>query len=203
MSYQILKADVLFYHRFLKSNGYYAGTLDGYWGPVTGKADADFLKDSNDISAKYGTFDAHSEANIITLIPKAQIEARKFLKIGLDKKYDVRILSGTRTYAEQNLLYAHGRNGIPGPIITKAKGGQSNHNFGIAWDIGLFNVYGTYITSDKEYRFFAEAVLPKMGSLEWGGDWKSFKDYPHYQLKAVSESVTVVRNLFEKGKVYV
>lgn len=203
MSYQILKDDVLFYQRFLKSNGYYTGVLDGYWGPVTGEADARFLEDSNSIADKYGKFDPRSESNIITLIPKAQEIARKFLATDASKKANVRILSGTRTYAEQNALYARGRYGNQGPIITKARGGQSNHNFGIAWDIGLFDANGTYITKDADYISFAKKVLSKMGSLEWGGNWNSFKDYPHYQLKAVSQSVTAVRNLFEKGKVYV
>jgi hypothetical protein len=118
MSYQLLKQDVLFYQRFLKSAGYYDGELDGQWGPLTNTADADFLVQSKSIYTQDGTFDSASESNITTLIPKAQIEARKFLKIATNHNLDIRILSGTRTYDEQNCLYGHGRNGNKEPIIT-------------------------------------------------------------------------------------
>lgn len=33
-----------------------------------------------------------------------------------------------RSIAEQDALYKQGRDGNPGPIVTKAKGGQSHHN---------------------------------------------------------------------------
>lgn len=203
MSFRLLRQDVLFYQRFLKSAGFYDGILDGQWGPLTNTADTDFVVQSKSISQQYGTFDSVSESNIITLIPKAQIEARKFLKIAADKNLDIRILSGTRTYDEQNSLYQHGRNGNKQPIVTNARGGQSNHNFGIAWDIGVFDAHGNYISQDGPYKAFAELVLPTMNTIEWGGNWVSFKDYPHYQLKPVSEQETVIRGLFEAGNVYV
>jgi peptidoglycan L-alanyl-D-glutamate endopeptidase CwlK len=132
-----------------------------------------------------------------------RIEARKFLTITRDAGKDVRIISGTRTYAEQDALYNQGRNGNAGHIVTNAKGGQSNHNFGIAWDIGIFDGTGKYLTNDHEYVSIAQIVLSQMNTIEWGGNWRSFKDYPHYQLKAVSERVATIRGLFEKGEVYV
>ena len=204
MSYQLLKHDILFYQRFLKSAGYYGGVLDGQWGPVTNQADANFVAESDSIKTQYGIFDAASESNVITLIPKAQIEARKFLDIAKNSStIDVRILSGTRTYAEQNELYGHGRNGDKNPIVTNARGGQSNHNFGIAWDIGLFDTHGNYISADSGYKSFSSIVLPAMNTIEWGGNWIHFKDYPHYQLKPVSEDEMVIRQLFEAGNPYV
>ncbi len=202
MSYQLLKQDVLFYQRFLTVGGFYKGLLDGQWGPITNTADAEFVEQSKLIAQQYQTFDAASESNVITLLPQAQIEARKFLKIAKDNNQDIRILSGTRTYDEQDSLYHHGRNGDTRPIITNARGGQSNHNFGIAWDIGVF-AKGNYVGNDVPYKSFAEIVLPLMNTIEWGGNWISFKDYPHYQLKPVSESESVIRGLFEEGEVYV
>jgi len=202
MSYQLFKDDVLFYQRFLKAGGFYNGATDGSWGNLTNQADADFSAQTNSIAEQYGTFDKTSEAHIGTLLPKAQIEARKFLRIAKDNHTDVRILSGTRTYGEQNGLYAHGRNGNTKPVVTNAKGGQSNHNFGIAWDIGLFDAKGNYISADAGYKAFAAIVMRLMDSIEWGGNWISFKDYPHYQLKPVTESVTKIRGLFESGQTY-
>jgi len=202
MSYALLKSDILFYQRFLKANGFYPYKLDGTWGPKTNAADAAFLKQSQEIATQYGTFDGRTESNIITLTPKAQVLARRFLKILKEAGKDVRVLSGTRTYAEQDVLYKKGRNGSTEPRVTNAKGGQSNHNFGIAWDIGLFEA-GKYITTDSKYKALAPLVLPKLAELEWGGNWKSFPDMPHYQHKAISESVAVIRGAFEAGTAYV
>jgi peptidoglycan LD-endopeptidase CwlK len=201
MSLQLFKADVLFYQRFLKANGFYHGNLDGQWASQTDAADAAFTAMSQSIAQTHGTFHSRSETNISTLTPKAQVLARQFLKILTSGGLDVRIISGTRTYAEQDALYKIGRFGNPGPIVTKAKGGQSNHNFGIAWDIGIFN-HGNYIQTDHDYMLIAPKVLPQFANLEWGGNWISLKDYPHYQLKSVSNDVTQIRGLFESGTVY-
>jgi peptidoglycan LD-endopeptidase CwlK len=200
MSYQLLKEDVLFYQRFLKANGFYNDVLDGIWGSNTDKADEDFVAESTLIAMQLGKFDARSESNIITLISKAQIEARRFLQLCKKSGKDVRIISGTRTYAEQDVLYAQGRT-TPGNIVTHAKGGESNHNFGIAWDIGIFN-NGSYSVNDAEYIALAKLIMPQINTLEWGGSWHSIIDNPHYQLKAVSESVVIIRGLFEEGKIY-
>ena len=138
MSQKMMQDDVLFYQRFLKANGFYPYKLDGKWGAKTDAADKEFSRQSQALATKHGTFDARSESNIITLSIKAQILARKFLKVFKDAGKDVRIISGTRTYAEQDALYRKGRNGNTEMRVTNAKGGQSNHNFGIAWDIGFF-----------------------------------------------------------------
>ena len=114
---------------------------------------------------------------------------------------DVRIISGTRTYAEQDALFRKGRFGNTEKRVTNAKGGQSNHNFGLAWDIGLFE-NGKYITTDKKYKDLAPLVLGVLANLEWGGDWITFKDVPHYQHTALSATVSGVRELFEQEKPY-
>ena len=203
MSYQLFKDDVLFYQRFLKAGRFYNATLDSTWGPLTNQADFEFTKQTCSIANQYGIFDQASETHIASLLPKTQVEARRFLLIAKNKLQDVRILSGTRTYEEQNSLYAHCKNGNNLPIITNARGGQSNHNFGIAWDIGVFYKFGNYISYDIAYQTFAEIVLPLFNTIEWGGNWISFKDFPHYQLKSITGDVGVIRGLFEGGSTYV
>ena len=201
MNYQ-LKDDTLYYQRFLKCAGLYTGGLDGSWGPKTSKADSDFIDSTSKIANQYGKFDDRSESYISTLLPKAQIQARLFLK---EAKLvtDVKIISGTRTYAEQDALYAKGRNGDKSLIVTRARGGQSNHNFGIAWDIGIFNPDGSYDTVDANYISLSKKIMPKLSSIEWGGSWSSFPDYPHYQLIPVNESVSIIRQMFESGKEFI
>jgi peptidoglycan L-alanyl-D-glutamate endopeptidase CwlK len=196
-----VELDILFYQRFLRAGDFYHDTLNGKWDSTTNDADAAFHKKTLEIADQEGRFDARSEENIKTLTPKTQIAARKFLAFCKSKSMDIRIISGTRTYAEQNAIYEQGRS-KPGKIVTHSKGGQSNHNFGIAWDIGIFQG-GKYITDDHAYKAFGELAIPNFSDLEWGGNWKSFIDYPHYQLKAISSQIAVVRENFENGTAFV
>jgi len=96
----------------------------------------------------------------------------------------VEVVQGLRTFAEQDALYAKGRT-TPGAIVTQARGGESNHNFGLAVDLCPF-------TSDKPDWNAPMAVWAAIGAsaaaqgLEWGGQWKKFLDKPHVQLPAMT-----------------
>lgn len=128
------------------------------------------------------TFDERTERNIATLHPVAQKRAREFMQAVVpamrQRGVDVRIISGTRSYAEQNALYAKGRT-TPGPKVTNARAGFSNHNFGCAWDIGLFQ--GRNYLDDSPLYKECGKIGQSLG-LEWGGAWKSIKDEPHFEV---------------------
>ena len=128
------------------------------------------------------TFDERTERNIATLHPRAQKKAREFMQLVVpiikEKGYDVRIISGLRSYEEQAALYAKGRT-APGPKVTNARAGFSNHNFGTAWDIGLFQGK-KYVTESPLYKEIG--TLGKTLGLVWGGDFKSIKDEPHFEV---------------------
>ncbi|MEL7487490.1 MAG: M15 family metallopeptidase [Pseudomonadota bacterium] len=198
--------DVTFHQRLLNAMGYDAGPIDGVRGPMTAKAAAAFARDADALQDAFGARDDRSERNIRTLHIAAQERVRGFLT-ALDAAsfpFAVRIISGARSYAAQNRLYAKGRNGDPDPKVTNARGGQSRHNFAIAWDIGLFED-GRYLTGatqveTRAYRRVAEIVDLK--GLEWGGDWSRFVDLPHYQLDT-GNSLSETRALFEMGRAYV
>ncbi len=124
-------------------------------------------------------FDERSEKVLKTLVPKAEQQARLFLQKLHDANIAARLIGGTRTYAEQDALFAQGRT-KPGNIVTRARGGFSNHNFAIAWDIGIFDG-GDYLEDSPLY-----ARAGKIGrdlGLEWGGDWKTIHDEPHFQCR--------------------
>jgi peptidoglycan L-alanyl-D-glutamate endopeptidase CwlK len=199
MSVQLFGEDTLFLQRFLQGIGFYQGILDGIHGEKTDAAVDAFEKLTAEIASELGTFHPRSEKSIATLNPKAQRVARVFLKTVREAGFDVRIISGTRTYAEQEVLYRKGRFGNPPPKVTNARGGQSNHNFGIAWDIGIFK-NGAYLGESPLYAEVPEVGLN--GDLEWGGNWKTFKDKPHYQL-ATGLNLASVRGKFEAGQVIV
>ena len=123
--------------------------------------------------------DPKSKKTIDTLQPPVRPYAIALIQKARLNGITIKIISGLRTYEEQDALYARGRPDN-GPTVTNAKGGQSNHNFGIAFDIGIFEG-GKYLGNSPKYK--AVGVLAMDLGLEWGGNWKTFKDEPHYQLR--------------------
>jgi peptidoglycan LD-endopeptidase CwlK len=200
MSAPLFKTDILFAQRLLSSAGLYKGKLDGKFNADLDKAELEFDKFFKETAAQLGTFDPRSEAAIATLLPKAQVVARKFMQIAVKQPFQVKLLSGTRTFEEQDALFRQR------PKVTNARGGQSNHNFGIAWDVGTF-IDGKFLTGknakeNKTYSDLAAAAKAELPDIEWGGDWKSFKDMPHFQLKT-GKTVKQILALLTKGKPYV
>lgn len=116
-----------------------------------------------------------------------------------------------RTFAEQDALYAQGRT-KPGAIVTKAKGGQSYHNYGLALDIVLLidkDKNGTYETAswdmktdfdlDNKPDWMEIVSIFKRYGFEWGGEWK-FVDAPHFQ-KTFNKSIIDLQRLRKAGKI--
>ena len=200
MTLDEMKKDVRFWQRLLRLAGYYKGGIDGIRGPLQRAAEEAWYNAVSAASTKYGTFDSRTEGNLQTLIPEAQTATRawlagKVLPWANAQGYRVQIIQGTRSYAEQDALYAQGRT-KKGSKVTNARGGYSNHNFGVAFDIGLFRVKdGSYITTDKEYRALYNACGAPQG-MEWGGNWKSIVDTPHYQLSKWGSSTAAIRAVF-------
>ncbi len=88
----------------------------------------------------------------------------------------IRVTSEYRSIADQDKLYAHGRT-TSGNVVTNAKGGESFHNYGVAFDV-CFDSATPY---EGNWQFIG-ALGEKIG-LEWGGRWADFKDEPHFQLR--------------------
>ncbi len=206
MSAVLFKDDILFLQRILASAGFYKGPLNGTWTAAVDKAETDFNAESQNIKSQLGEFDPRSEGNIMTLLPAAQRTARQFLSAVAGGPLTYKIISGTRTYAEQEALYKIGRTiqKDRGPV-TNARGGKSNHNFAIAWDVGIFEG-GKYYTGaskkeEKAYADLGKLIKVQVPNIEWGGDWTSFVDMPHYQHKT-GKSVSEIAALLKKGKTY-
>ena len=131
------------------------------------------------------TLDERSLRNLATLHPEVQPRMEAFLKaaksLAAPRGLDVRIISGTRSFIEQDALYAKGRT-APGPVVTRARAGYSLHNFGIAIDLGIFSADGKKY--HEEHPLYRElGPLGESLGLEWGGRWKSIIDEPHYQFR--------------------
>ena len=130
--------------------------------------------------------DSRSEGNIATLHPRVRPYARTLIEKAATQGIIIKVTSAMRTYAEQDDIYAQGRT-KPGKIVTNVKGGYSNHNFGIAFDVTIFKG-----SDDPEkaktpvYESPAYKAIGAMGTdigLAWGGNWTSIKDEPHFELR--------------------
>lgn len=129
-----------------------------------------------------------NESAISRLHPKVQNRIRKFInEVYKIHKIQLVIVQDYRTYAQQDAYFAQGRT-KPGRIITKARGGYSNHNFALAvdvfpiWEDGKLHMDQK---SDKRNIEILTKIAPLAGNhgLEWGGTWKKMYDPPHFQLK--------------------
>lgn len=89
-----------------------------------------------------------------------------------------------RSKDEQEQLYAQGRT-KPGKKITNAKGGQSLHNYlpSFAFDMAFISGKdGKVNWSEELFKKFAD-IICRDQNIEWGGNWKGFKDTPHFGFK--------------------
>ena len=123
--------------------------------------------------------DDRSEKVIATLLPQVRPIARALVQKAAAAGISIRVISGLRSYEEQAALYAQGRT-APGKKVTNARPGYSNHNFGIAFDIGVFEG-SRYLPESPKYK--AVGALGMDLGLEWGGNWKTIVDQPHFQLR--------------------
>ena len=115
------------------------------------------------------------------LHPTVQEMAQSFINKCAEQGIDVLITSTFRDIESQNALYAQGRT-TPGSIVTKAKGGQSFHNFKVAFDfVPLMN--GKAMWNDTATFEKCGAIGESCG-LEWAGRWKNFKELAHLQYTA-------------------
>jgi len=104
-----------------------------------------------------------------------------------------------RTFAEQDALFN------AKPQVTKARGGQSYHNYGLAVDI-VFIIDGKTASWDVKKDFDGDgksdwqevvAIFKRYG-WAWGGDWK-FYDAPHFE-KTFGHSVNDLKALWDSKK---
>ena len=123
----------------------------------------------------------------------------------LNSKVICRFSHTLRSFAEQDALYN------AKPQVTKAKGGQSYHNYGLAIDIVLLvdkDGNGTNETAswdvkrdfdgDGKNDWMEIVAIFKRHGWEWGGDWK-FYDAPHFQ-KTLGHSIKQLLELYNSKK---
>ena len=99
----------------------------------------------------------------------------------LTGKVKMIVTQGLRTFDEQNKLFAQR------PKVTNAKGGQSIHNYGLAFDFCLVDggrtIWDTVkdFDNDKIADWMEVVKVFKAAGYVWGGDFRSIVDRPHFE----------------------
>tara|TARA_R110000782_G_scaffold237188_1_gene323308 strand:+ start:20324 stop:20953 length:630 start_codon:yes stop_codon:yes gene_type:complete len=155
---------------------------------------------------KEKSWDIVSDQRISTLHPLVIGKAKEFI-IRAEKELGIklRVVSALRSWAEQTALFNQPFDGKDndrdGKIdeadekVTNAKAGSSYHNFGLALDVVEIKNGKALWTNPNWSKI---AVLGKSIGFEWGGDWKSFKDKPHFQY-TFGKTLAQLRNLYQSG----
>ncbi len=115
----------------------------------------------------------------ILLVHEELVKFYKAFSVELKVKHnkDFRIFEGHRTLERQKILFTQG--------FSKTLNSQHLKKPSHAIDVIEFPYTWTGFILSKEYFNFVNTFLknPKWMKIEWGGNWKKFKDLPHFQLK--------------------
>ena len=126
-----------------------------------------------------------SLANLGTAHPLLQTLGHRVIKRA-DLPRDLRVLFGHRNKADQDKAFASGASKLRWPNskhnstpalavdIVPLEGGQ------VSWDWAHYHQIAPII-KDEWAKMQAEG-LTGAAVLTWGGDWRSFKDGPHWEL---------------------
>ena len=127
--------------------------------------------------------------------PRLQKLAVQLVESANRQNLKIKIGETFRTVAEQDALYAQGRT-KPGKIVTNAPGKNysSYHQWGTAFDVYRDDGHGAYNESGKFFERVG-AIGVSLG-LEWGGNWKTIVDKPHFQLPDWGSSTSGIKNVY-------
>jgi peptidoglycan L-alanyl-D-glutamate endopeptidase CwlK len=147
--------------------------------------------------------DQISQQRLVACHPSLQDKIQALDNALVAQQIQIRVVQGFRTYPEQDALYAQGRT-TPGGIVTYARGGWSNHNFGMAVDCVPDTVWGEPWSPDWDGTDVHYAKMVAAGQqlgLVAGAEWH-MHDYPHFQLAEMPVTPTdAMRADFANGGV--
>jgi len=136
-------------------------------------------------------YDVRNNKAVLTLVPKVQGKVNDVLWWCKQNGIEILITDAYRSVLRQNMLYGQGR-WYPGSIVTRAKGGWSTHQYGIAIDFVPTDLQGGFHYEDTNRRMQVVNFAKGIG-FSWGGDWSSFPDYPHLEYNE-GHDITYFRN---------
>src|SRR5262249_32865613 len=138
---------------------------------------AEVRRSADELIVAGGEVDDRSEKVIATLHERVRPYGWALVQSAMDKGIAIKLISGLRSNEKQTALSPKGGR-KPRPKVPKPPPGYSNPNFGLAFDIGVFQ--GTKYLPDSPLYKTVGAIGMELG-LEWGGNWKTIQDQPHFQ----------------------
>lgn len=114
-------------------------------------------------------------------MPKVEKMAGIFLDKCKKAGYPLLITQAYRSKAEQDALYAQGRT-KPGPRVTNAQGGDSFHNFGVAFDVCFLKGIKAWYPAASDPVWQEIGKIAATIGLEHGD--RGYVDLPHFQYRA-------------------
>ena len=128
----------------------------------------------------------NNQEKIKTLHPEIRNATSSMLTNLKKDNVNVEISLATRTYEEQDRLYSKGRNEKgeiidESKVVTYAKGGQSYHNFGLAFDVEVYNENGTKNWNKQSEAWQKVINEGKKQGFVAGAEWNDFPDLPHFE----------------------
>ena len=117
--------------------------------------------------------------DINLLHPRLQTLCNQLLGLSRQNGIEILITQTLRTREEQDALYAKGRT-VAGNIVTNGRSPYSMHCWGLAFDFAV-KVNGK-VTWSRLDLYEKVGQLGKSLGLRWGGDFKTIKDRPHFEL---------------------
>ena len=91
--------------------------------------------------------------------PRLVEKLNQLVKVCKDNGITIEFSSGYRSFAEQDKLYAQGRT-EPGMKVTNARGGYSQHNWGIAADF-----FWTWMWTGMVVRATMRLIITRLFSI--------------------------------------
>jgi len=165
------------------------------------------------------------------LHPILQTKFKKLEYLSLDKfNIKIRITQTLRTEAEQYAYWCKGRLPLPdvngamlkaglpiispaeNVIVTKAKSASSSfHGYGLAFDICIELADGKHVTFDDNADTNGDGIpdwdqvggLAEECGLEWGGNFSSIPDKPHFQDRLGWTIAQLVAAKIPSGQTYI
>jgi RHS repeat-associated protein len=134
------------------------------------------------------TLSQNNITHLNSLAPIVADKATTMISNLVNNGINIEIVSSFRTIEEQDSLYQIGRdengNIIPGQnIVTNAKGGESYHNYGKAFDIEIYNVADGKLSKDWDFDGSNWQQTYKEAEKQGFADGRSFNDPVHFEYR--------------------
>jgi len=113
------------------------------------------------------------------LVTAVKLRALNFIHQCKEAGVDIVVTCTFRDAEAQNILYAQGRT-APGQIVTHAHGGESFHQYRVAFDVVPL-LHGKPIWDSTDPVWAKIGAIGESCELEWAGRWVTFREFPHFQ----------------------